>query len=76
MRLFVSLTREEFDALAELARAERRRPQDQAAALLARALGGRARAGVERPAGPMATRAVAAETPTGAAGDGDGDAAA
>lgn len=38
MRLFVPLTRPEFDALLSLARAERRRPQDQAAILLARTL--------------------------------------
>ena len=34
MRLFVPLTKTEFDALRELARAERRRPQDQAAVML------------------------------------------
>lgn len=39
MRLFVPLTREEFGALLRLARAERRRPQDQVAVLLSRALG-------------------------------------
>lgn len=38
MRLFVSLTKTEFDALRDLANAEKRRPQDQAAMLLARAL--------------------------------------
>jgi hypothetical protein len=38
MRLFVPLTRDEFDRLLELARAERRRPQDQAALILARTL--------------------------------------
>ena len=38
MRLFVPLTKTEFDALNELARIERRRPQDQAAAMLARVL--------------------------------------
>jgi hypothetical protein len=35
VRLFVPLTKMEFDALRELARAERRRPQDQAAVLTA-----------------------------------------
>ena len=35
MRLFVPLTRGEFEALVALARTERRRPQDQAAAMLA-----------------------------------------
>ena len=38
MRLFVPLTKTEFDALRELARVERRRPQDQAAAMLAKVL--------------------------------------
>ena len=38
MRLFVPLTKTEFDTLKELARTERRRPQDQAAAILARVL--------------------------------------
>jgi hypothetical protein len=38
MRLFVPLTKTEFDALRELARIERRRPQDQAAAMLAKVL--------------------------------------
>ena len=40
MRLFVPLTKTEFDALRELARVERRRPQDQAAAMLAKVLAG------------------------------------
>ena len=40
MRLFVPLTRPEFDALREIARIERRRPQDQAAAMLAKVLAG------------------------------------
>ena len=39
MRLYVPLSRAEFDQLLERARAERRRPQDQAAVLLAAALG-------------------------------------
>lgn len=38
MRIYVPLTREEFDHLDRLATAQRRRPQDQAAVLLARAL--------------------------------------
>ena len=38
MRIFVSLTKTEFDTLKELARVERRRPQDQAAAMLAKVL--------------------------------------
>ncbi len=38
--MFVPLTKTEFDALRELARIERRRPQDQAATLLAEALVG------------------------------------
>ena len=38
MRLFVPITRGEFEALAALARKERRRPQDQAAALIAQGL--------------------------------------
>lgn len=38
MRLFVPLTKTEFDTLKELAHTERRRPQDQAAAMLARVL--------------------------------------
>jgi hypothetical protein len=38
MRLFVPLTKTEFDTLKELARTERRRPQDQAAAMLAQVL--------------------------------------
>jgi hypothetical protein len=41
MRLYVSLRREEFDWLTTLARAERRRPQDQAAVLIERALANR-----------------------------------
>lgn len=39
MRLFVPLDPDEFDRLRALARAERRRPQEQAAVLLTRALG-------------------------------------
>ncbi len=38
MRLFVPLTKTEFDALREIARTERRRPQDQAAAIIAQSL--------------------------------------
>jgi hypothetical protein len=38
MRLFVPLTRTEFDTLKDLARTERRRPQDQAAVMLAQVL--------------------------------------
>jgi hypothetical protein len=38
MRLFVPLTKAEFDALRELALNERRRPQDQAAVILAQSL--------------------------------------
>ena len=38
MRLYVPLTRTEFDRLRDLALIERRRPQDQAAMLLAQAL--------------------------------------
>ena len=38
MRLFVPLTKSEFDALRDLARDERRRPQDQAAVILAQSL--------------------------------------
>lgn len=38
MRLFVPLTRDELDRLSDLARQERRRPQEQAAVLLSRAL--------------------------------------
>ncbi len=38
MRLFVPLTRDEFDRLREMARAERRRPQEQAAVILTSAL--------------------------------------
>ena len=38
MRLFVPLTQEEFSRLHKLAESERRRPQDQAAVLLMRAL--------------------------------------
>jgi hypothetical protein len=38
MRLYVPLTRIEFDQLRDLALIERRRPQDQAAVLLAQAL--------------------------------------
>jgi hypothetical protein len=39
MRLYVPLTQEEFDRLLAFARAERRRPQDQAALFLSWALG-------------------------------------
>lgn len=38
MRLYVPLTRTEFDQLRDRALIERRRPQDQAAVLLAQAL--------------------------------------
>jgi len=38
MRLYVPLTQPEIDALIELARAERRRPQEQAAKLIGEAL--------------------------------------
>jgi len=38
MRLFVPLTGNEFDRLLQLARDERRRPQEQAAILIARTL--------------------------------------
>jgi hypothetical protein len=38
MRLFVPLTRDEFDRLLARARAERRRPQDEAALLIVRSL--------------------------------------
>jgi hypothetical protein len=38
MRLYVPLSRQEYEALERLAYAERRRPQDQAAAMLAHAL--------------------------------------
>jgi hypothetical protein len=38
MRLYVPLNRQEYEALERLASAERRRPQDQAAAMLARLL--------------------------------------
>ena len=38
MRLFVPLTRDEFDRLLQLARNERRRPQEQAAILITRTL--------------------------------------
>ena len=38
MRLYVPLNRQEYEALERLAYAERRRPQDQAAVLIARTL--------------------------------------
>lgn len=38
MRIFVPLTRDEWERLLELARAERRRPQEQAAVLIAASL--------------------------------------
>jgi hypothetical protein len=38
MRLYVPLNRQEYEALERLAFAERRRPQDQAAVLLAQTL--------------------------------------
>lgn len=38
MRLYVPLRKSEFEQLVALARLERRRPQDQAALLIARAL--------------------------------------
>jgi hypothetical protein len=38
MRLYISLPPNQFDRLTALARAERRRPQDQAAVLIERAL--------------------------------------
>ena len=41
MRLFVPLTARDLDTLLALARAERRRPQDQAAVLLSRVLAAR-----------------------------------
>ena len=42
MRLYVPITRQEFDALRQIALAERRRPQDQAAVLLGAVLRERA----------------------------------
>lgn len=45
MRLFVPLTRSEFERLRELALAERRRPQDQAAVLIVEALASGQRGG-------------------------------
>jgi hypothetical protein len=50
MRLYVPLTRTEYDQLRDLALIERRRPQDQAAMLLARAL-------ADEPARPATDRA-------------------
>jgi hypothetical protein len=55
MRLYVTLDRVEADRLAEAARRERRRPKDQAAYLIARALerdaeGSRRREPEDRPA--------------------------
>lgn len=44
MRLFVPLTREEFDRLRQVARDQRRRPQDQAAVLIIAQLPGTASA--------------------------------
>lgn len=38
VKLYVPLTRAEFEALREVARAERRRPQDQAAFIVAKQL--------------------------------------
>jgi hypothetical protein len=38
MRLYVPLSRQEYEALERLAYTERRRPQDQAAAMLAQTL--------------------------------------
>jgi hypothetical protein len=38
MRLYVPLTRDEFDLLRNIARDEKRRPQDQAAAIIAQAV--------------------------------------
>ena len=38
MRLYVPLTRDDFERLLDQARQERRRPQDQASVLLSRAL--------------------------------------
>jgi hypothetical protein len=38
MRLYVPLSRQEYEALERLACAERRRPQDQAAVILAKVL--------------------------------------
>lgn len=38
MRLYVPLNRQEYEALERMAFAERRRPQDQAATMLAQAL--------------------------------------
>jgi hypothetical protein len=61
MRLFVPLARDELDALLEVARAERRRPQDQAAVLLSQSL--RALRGAELGA---AGSTAPAESPAGA----------
>ena len=38
MRLFIPITRDDFEQLQEITSTERRRPQDQAAILLSRAL--------------------------------------
>jgi hypothetical protein len=64
MRLFVSLGRDEMDALVALAQRERRRPQDQAGMLLRHALG------LGSPT-PLLKRVP--QSPTGQrGGDGDG----
>lgn len=60
MRLFVPLTMREFDALAEIARAERRRPQEQAAAMLSPLL---ARSEATTHPAPAATPAPARNVP-------------
>jgi hypothetical protein len=62
MKLFVPLNASEFDRLTELAQSDRRRPQDQAAMLLARALQPEASNQALRPAAAAPVRAEGGAT--------------
>ena len=68
MRLYVPITRQEFDALRQIALAERRRPQDQAAVLLGAVLRERA-SGDLTMAGGESDRGSSTTFPAGRRGD-------
>ena len=57
MRLYIPLRREEYEVLERVAHAERRRPQDQAAVILAQALANQPRS-ADAPAPAPATEAA------------------
>ena len=60
MRLYVPLSKPEIDALVELAHAQRRRPQEQAAVLIGKALSDLAQRANQGDSVPTFSRSVAA----------------